>query len=393
MIPVFLDSCTVFVRKPAQTVLEELSIKEAASHDWTDDLDHEGLSQAIDQSIRYYKRLPSTKVFNYGGLIYTPEEMVSSLELFLRISGSFHGDNLKYQLIEKFHFFESKNTRGEAFFTGYYVPLLEGSLIPTENLDTPVYEKPGDLISVDMGQFNEKWKNERIVGRLDENRLIPYFSREEIMYKKSLKTLPAPIAYVNEIELFFLQIQGSGLISLPEGGQRHVSYAGQNGHPYVSIGSLLKDRLPDNEVSLQTIKEYLYEHPDEVPQILSYNPSYVFFREIEGGPLGYLEVPLTTYRSIAMDKRIIPGGTLAFIETEIPAFKEGENIGNKTVRRFVLVQDTGGAIRGHGRVDIFFGHGKDAEMIAGNLKHKGRSFIISIKEGLSSSLRVKSSCK
>ncbi len=191
-----------------------------------------------------------------------------------------------------------------------------------------------------------------------------------------MKDRAKPIAYVNEIELFFLQIQGSGLIKLPDGRVKRVNYAQKNGHPYRSIGKILKDKIPSDEISLQSIKKYLYANPDKVREILSYNQSYVFFREVEEGPLGYIEVPLTPNRSIAMDKRIIPRGGLAFIETQLPILIKGRIIGWKPVKRFVLVQDTGGAIRDHGRVDIFLGHGEDASLTAGHLKQKGRVFLL-----------------
>jgi membrane-bound lytic murein transglycosylase A len=343
---------------------------------WTDDLNYEGLEQAVEQSIRYYRRLPSTYNFHYGGLVYSPEEMVSSLDLFMDIVKNPQGNKRVRELREKFLFFESRNSDREAFFTGYYEPVLEGSLKPTEEFPEPLYETPDDLIKVDLGQFANKWKNERIVGRLEGQMLVPYDSREEIAYNQSLKDRARTIAYVNEIELFFLQIQGSGLIRLPDGNLKRVNYAQKNGHPYRSIGKILKDSIPPDEMSLQSIKAYLYANPDEVRDILSYNQSYIFFREVDEGPLGNIEVPLTPNRSVAMDKKVIPRGGLAFIETELPVLESGMITGWKTVKRFVLVQDTGGAIRNHGRVDVFFGHGKEAGMTAGHMKQKGRVFLI-----------------
>jgi membrane-bound lytic murein transglycosylase A len=133
-------------------------------------------------------------------------------------------------------------------------------------------------------------------------------------------------------------------------------------------------------MSLQAIKTYLYSHPDEVRDILNYNPSYTFFREVAEGPLGDIEVPLTPGRSIAMDRQVSPRGGLAFIETEVPVFLEGHISGWRPVQRFVLVQDTGGAIRDHGRADIFFGHDSDAELKAGHLKQEGRLFLIVAKK-------------
>lgn len=376
----FLNSCTLFVKPPAGPALEELSAGKVSSYEWDDDLGLEGIGRALEQSMIYYGRLPSTYRFNYNGQEYTPSEMAASLELFSDTIIHSDGKELARLLEERFLFFESINSDGEAFFTGYYEPVLKGSPVPTEEFSEPLYAVPDDLIVVDLGDFSDDWSNERIVGRVDGKRLIPYDSRKAIVDGNSLEGRAAPIAYVDGIELFFLQIQGSGLISFPDGRVKRVNYAQKNGHPYRSVGSLLKERIPPEEMSLQSIKEYLYEHPDEVPGILNYNESYTFFREVEDGPLGNINVPLTPGRSIAMDRESVPRGGLAFIVTEYPVFDNGEITGWRPVRRFVLVQDTGGAITGHGRVDIFTGRGEAAEMIAGHLKQKGRVFLIVAKK-------------
>jgi len=371
-----ITNCALFVKPSAEPQLKEMTFREVRSHDWLDDLNFEGLEQAVAQSVKYYRKLPVSKAFNYGELRYTPEEMAASLDLFLATLKDYQGEDRVQKLRSKFIFLESKNSEGGAFFTGYYEPLLEGSLVPAEEFPAPLYQKPDDLIDVNLGQFSERWKNEQIVGRLKGKRLVPYDSRHEIVYDNSLRDRAKPIAYVTEIELFFLQIQGSGLIKLPGGEVMRVNYAGSNGHPYRAVGTVLKDKIPPDRMSLQAIKEYLYTHPDEVKTILSYNQSYTFFRETGEGPLGNIEVPLTPDRSIAMDRKVVPGGGLAYIETELPVFDNGQISGWKPARRFVLVQDTGGAIRDHGRVDLFFGNGEKAELLAGHLKQKGRVFII-----------------
>lgn len=371
-----ISNCTLAVKPPAGPQLKELTFLEARSHDWQDDLDFEGIEQAVAQSIKYYRKLPPGKEFYYGDATYSPKEMAASMGLFLEILKNYQGKDRSQQLRSKFILFESINAEGGAFFTGYYEPLLEGSLVPSEEFPAPLYQKPDDQIEVNLGQFSERWKNEQIVGRLKGKRLVPYDSRDEIVNDNSLRERAKPIAYVKEIELFFLQIQGSGLIKLPDSKVMRVNYAGTNGHPYRAIGTLLKDKIPPDRMSLQAIKEYLYTHPDEVKSILSYNQSYTFFRETGEGPLGNIEVPLTPDRSIAMDRKVVPGGGLAYIETELPVIDNGQITGWKSVRRFVLVQDTGGAIRDHGRVDIFFGNGEKAELSAGHMKQKGRVFII-----------------
>lgn len=366
----------LFIRPPFEPELDKLSYAQVYLHDWKDDMDYENLKEAAEQSISYYRKLSPGKIFQYGEFSYSPEEMAASMELFMEIiKNPQDGERIK-QIKEKFHFFESKNSEGEAFFTGYYEPVLEGSLMPEGKLSEPLFETPHDLIKVDLGQFSGELKNEWIVGRLKGDQLIPYDSRDEIVYEGSLQYRANPIAYVDEIELFFLQIQGSGLIRFPDGSLKRVNYAQKNGHPYLSIGQVLKEEIPDEEMSLQSIKAYLYANPDRVREIFSYNQSYTFFREVEEGPLGNIEVPLTPDRSIAMDSRVIPKGGLGFIETVLPVIKDGKVIEWEPVKRFVLIQDTGGAIREHGRVDLFLGHGERAGLTAGHLKHAGRSFLI-----------------
>ena len=340
----FLYSCKLLVKPSTGPALEKLSALKVSSYEWTDDLGLEGLERAIEQSLVYYGRLPSTYKFNYDGQTYSPSEMAASLEIFRDIVTGTRGKELARLLGERFQFFESINSDGEAFFTGYYEPVLEGSSVPTKEFPEPLYAMPGDLIDVDLGMFSDKWRGAKIVGRVAGKRLIPYDSREEIVDRNSLQGRAVPIAYVDGIELFFLQIQGSGLISFPDNRVKRVNFAQKNGHPYRAVGRLLKEQIPQEEMSLQSIKAYLHEHPDEVRGILNYNQSYTFFREVEDGPLGNIDVPLTPDRSIAMDSRLVPRGGLTFIETEFPIFDNGEITGWRSVRRFVLVQDTGSAI-------------------------------------------------
>ena len=372
--------CSIFIKPQPEPGLESLSFQQVSLHDWTDDLEFRDIDRAVAQSIRYFEKLSPDESFQYGELNYSPAEMIDSLHLFMKIIESTEGKERLNQLKEKFLFFESKNSEGEAFFTGYYEPLLEGSLVPSGEFTEPLYETPDDLIEVDLGEFSKQWKHEKIVGRLKGNTLMPYDSRDDIVYEKSLDGRAKPIAYVKEIELFFLQIQGSGLIRLQDGSLMRVNYAQKNGHPYRAIGKILSDKIPEEEMSLQSIKDYLYAHPEEVKDILNYNQSYVFFRKVEEGPLGNIEVPLTPLRSIAMDKRGIPKGGLTFIQTELPVLEGDRITGWKSIRLFSLVQDTGGAIREHGRADIYLGHGEEAALIAGHLKQRGRIFLVVAKK-------------
>ena len=364
----------------------------------SDDLGFRDLPAAVNQSVRYYRRVRPEKVFRYGELEYTAREMEASARLFLDIVENLEGEERRRSMREKFHFFESRNDSGAAFFTGYYEPLLQGSLEWSEKYRAPLYAVPADLLTIDLspwietGLLPEDLENKKLRGRASGRGVVPYDDREQIYYGESLEKRAEVLAWVTDhVELAFLQIQGSGVIRLEDGSSLRVNYADQNGHPYRAIGRLLLDSIPREEMSLQRIRGYLRSHPDEIREILNYNPSYTFFRLVEEGPLGNIEVPLTPGRSVAMDHRLVPRGGLVYFETSyppgsLPGIAEAVPFG-----RFGVVQDTGGAIRGHGRVDVFWGSGREAEMIAGPMKEEGRVFLLAArKEYLTESLAAPS---
>lgn len=371
----FFSSCNlIFPPKPA---IEFIPPEEAEEYFLDDDLNYKDMEQAINQSLRYYKRLPDTAIFDFGDMQYSVREMENSHKLFLEIIKTYTGKERTEKISRMFHLFESKNEKGQAFFTGYYEPLLDGNVEYSENFPIPLYEKPADMLKAYLEDFKENLKNEWIIGKVKGDRFIPYDDRDEIVYQNSLNQRAQPLVYVkNHIELFFLQIQGSGIIRLRDGQLKRYNYAAQNGHSYRAIGKLLKDEIPPEEMSLQSIKTYLYNNPQKIRETLNYNPSYTFFREVDEGPLGYINVPLTPKRSIAMDWRLIPKGCLGFISTTSPVMENDQVVGWSPIKRFVLVQDTGGAIRGHGRADIFWGFGDEAELKAGHMKQEGKIFIL-----------------
>ena len=348
-----------------------------------DDADFAGLAEALRQSIRYYRRLPESATFTYGDLVYSPSEMEASAALFLKIVEELAGAARDAAIREKFLFFESRNERGAAFFTGYFEPVLPGSQVRSERFRAPLYAVPADLVVLDLAPYADlglvpaEVRGNSLRGKLQGRKLVPYDDRDRISFGNTLAGRAEPIAWVaDEVELFFLQIQGSGLISLEDGSLLRVNYADQNGHPYRAIGKLLRDRIPPDQMSLQALKAYLREHPEKVREVLVYNPSYTFFRRVEEGPLGNIQVPLTPGRSLAMDAHLAPKGGIAWIETTLPAAATPGSPTPVPVRRFGVVQDTGGAITGHGRIDIFWGTGDTAEKIAGPFKQEGRVFLL-----------------
>lgn len=265
-------------------------------------------------------------------------------------------------------------TAVEGMVTGYYEPLLQGSRTPSRRFAYPVHGVPDNMLTIELGDLFPELKGKRVRGRVDGNRVLPYWSRGEILGQG--ERLPARVlAWVDDpIELFFLQIQGSGRIRLPDGTTMRVNYADQNGHPYRSIGRLLVERgdLKLEEASMQGIQAWARANPARLDELLNSNPSYVFFREMpasDDGPIGALGVPLTAERSIAIDPRSIPLGVPVFLATTRPNSTQALN-------RLVMAQDTGGAIRGAVRVDFFWGFGHEAGALAGRMKQNGRVWVL-----------------
>ena len=258
--------------------------------------------------------------------------------------------------------------------TGYYEPLLHGSKVATKRFKYPIYAAPNDLVTVDLSDIYADLKFRRLRGRIVDNKLVPYFERAEIESPAApLKGLE--IVYVDDqIELFFLQIQGSGQVLLPDGKRLRVGYADQNGHPFRSLGGLLirRGEIKAERASMQGIKEWARKHPGRVQKYMNANPSYIFFKEMPNelsGPIGTLGVPLTAERSIAVDQRVIPLGVPVYLATTYPGTKQELN-------RLMVAQDTGGAINGGVRADFYWGFGDDAGAEAGKMKQVGRMWVL-----------------
>ncbi len=352
-----------------------------------DDLDRESLVRALRKSLEYYARLPERTAYRMGDQRFTARDMKESLQAFLDIAES--GDSpaaIERRVREAFDVYRASGgaPSGKVLFTGYYEPVLKGSLEKTDLFRYPIYRKPDDSVVVQLGKFREKYRNERLVGRLENGELVPYFSREEIDGAGALENRGLEIAwFADPIDIFFLHIQGSGMVCLPDGACFQVSYAQSNGRAYRSIGRLLIDsgKATRENLSMQGIKQYLREHPEEAREILNYNESYVFFRTVEEGPVGSIGVALTGGRSIATDQTIFPRGALAFIKTRKPVIgPDGDIRSWVPFSRFVLNQDTGGAITGPGRVDLFCGRGREAEITAGHLKEDGELYFLILKK-------------
>ncbi len=283
-------------------------------------------------------------------------------------------------------FFESRflpwrltNTDGttNGLVTGYYEPLLRGSRTRSKPYLQPVLGVPPDLLTIDLGSVLPDLKGMRLRGRLQGNKVVPYFSRAEITAQEK-DTPDRVLLYVDDaVELFFLQVQGSGRVRLPDGSVVRLAYADQNGHPYQSIGKVLVERgeMTLEQASMASIKQWARANPSRLSELLNANPSYVFFREQPArghdgeGPSGALGVPLTPERSIAVDPRHVPLGAPVFLSTSQPDSAT-------PLRRLVLAQDTGGAIRGAVRADLFWGFGTQAGNQAGRMKQQGEMWVL-----------------
>ena len=266
--------------------------------------------------------------------------------------------------------------------TGYYEPLLFGSRTPSARYRFPLYAVPDDMLTIDLGSVYPELKKYRLRGRLNGNRVVPYYSRAEIEAGKAPLQNKIVCWVDDAVDLFFLQIQGSGRVQLDNGEMVRVGYADQNGYPYASIGKKLVDQgeLPLAQASMQGIKQWGLRNPEKLPALLDSNASYVFFRELPpspNGPPGALGVPLTGGRSLAVDPRAIPLGSPVYLATTWPNSAQALN-------RLMLAQDTGGAIKGAIRADFFWGFGEEAAQHAGSMRQAGRMWVL-LPKGTASS--------
>jgi membrane-bound lytic murein transglycosylase A len=257
---------------------------------------------------------------------------------------------------------------GRAFATGYFEPEILGSRQRARGYDVPVYAKPNDLIEVDLGLFSNDLKGKRIRGRVEGSGFVPYFDRTQIE-EGALQGRGLEIGWAADpIEFFFLQVQGSGRLRLPDGSVMRIGYAGQNGRDYTGVGKLMKDRglLGPGQASMQGIVAWLRAHPAEGRAIMRENKSFVFFRELTGaGPLGALGVPVTGQGSVAADPKFVPLGAPVFLSMD-----------RTDATGLWVAQDTGGAIKGANRFDTFWGAGDEARAIAGGMSARGTAFVL-----------------
>lgn len=395
LIFLFLASCA---RAPLTDPAKAFRLAEGAPH-LRDSYDISSLAVALERTlvaIQAGVNIPAQYVF--GERIVGREEYRRALEALRPEMESF----------ERFHAFVSENFEfyevygndegwGQVFATGYYDPVIQGSLKKTSTHSRPIYKSPPDLVSVDLTAYAElvpqlkdhlrtEQKSKRPIWRgrylADTKTIVPYYPRAEV--EAGLSGMNLELAWMDPIDAFFLEIQGSGLIEFGRGKSIRVGYASQNGYPYVPIGKFLTHMIPIEEMSMQRIRQALNTmSPEQRDQVLFLNPSYVFFQELKGLSLTFSGAEVTPMRTIATDQFFFPKGTLNFLEIELPMFSNEESQapdGWELKPRWVFDQDTGGAIRGGGRLDLYMGQGPQPERMAGVMKRTGRMWVVAPKQ-------------
>jgi membrane-bound lytic murein transglycosylase A len=339
-------------------IVSEFSAEAQGVGSWTE------LAPAVARSLEYVSAQPAGEVaVESKGLRLTWGQLERSLlELQLVLPRL---DSRPSLLAERFAWFELGR---DVLTTGYYAPLLKVDHEPSGRYRYPLYGLPEDLEALDLGEFHERWEGQKLLYRTENGRPVPYFDRGEIDFEGALQGRDLEVAWAeNLVDVFFLHIQGSGLLEYPGGETRYILYAGKNGRAYASLGREMIERglLERHEVSMQSIRKYLDEHPEEMRDLLSTNPSYVFFKLGDDGPYGAMGRLLTPRVSVATDPNLLPLGSLLLLRTKLPPDEPGGS--GVKMAGLVLAQDTGGVIKG-ARLDFFCGSGDRAEHLAGHLK-------------------------
>lgn len=346
----------------------------------------ESLRRALNESLVWLASQPAEREFIFGPRRVSAAEQREALaEVVEWLGEDLSPAELAARMGARFDVFESVGgAMGDVLVTGYYEPRIEASLTPDPDYPIPIYGLPDDRVEIALGDFSDKLKGEKIVARREGEALVPYHDRAAIR-AGALARRKLEIGWArDEVDLFFLEVQGSGTLALPDGGERRIGYAANNGRVYKSVGKLLIDDglVAKERMSMQAIRSYLAAHPGDLRRVLDYNPSFVFFRFLVGGAEGSLGRPVTAGRSIATDRKIFPHGALCFLDTTLPEARADGGIGRGgAIGRFVLNQDTGGAIRGPDRADLYFGPGRAAAAMAGRMRQRGRLYFLAPKGG------------
>lgn len=356
----------------AEGLSAHLSTKLQGLQSWTE------LRPGLEDSLKYILRRPQDAVcVNRPGLTLTWKELGDSVAELMAMLPEFDRD--PRLVAERFQWLK---VAPRTLLTGYYEPWLEASLERQGGYHYPLYGKPDDLEMMSLSKFHPRWKGQTLVYRMEDGKAVPYFDREAIDSEDALKGQGHEIAWAKDpVDVFFLQIQGSGRLVLPDGSVKHILYGGKNGRQYVSLGKLLINRghVPKEEMSMQRIRQFLAANPYTAQELMNENPSYVFFKLSDEGPFGSIGSILTPRVSVAVDRTMIPLGSVVALKTALENYDTGET---QQFMSLVLAQDTGGAIKGT-RMDLFCGSGEEAEYLAGHLQAESEVFMLVSKRIMS----------
>lgn len=331
----------------------------------------QALRPGLEDSLGYILKRPKDAVcVNRPGLTLTWGQLGSSVAELIALLPQLDSD--PRLMAERFQWLK---ITPRTLLTGYYEPWLKASMTQGGGYQYPLYGVPEDLKTINLGKFHHRWQGQSLVYQMGEDGIEPYYDREAIDGEGALAGKGEEVAWAKDpVDVFFLQIQGSGRLELPDGSVKHILYGGKNGHKYVSLGRLLIDRghVPREEMSMQRIREFLAANPYTAQQLMFENPSYVFFRLSDDGPYGSISSILTPRVSVAVDRTMIPLGSVLALKTELMDYEKGES---ESFMSLVLAQDTGGAIKGT-RMDLFCGSGEEAEQLAGHLQEDSEVFML-----------------
>jgi membrane-bound lytic murein transglycosylase A len=351
------------------------------------------LRKAAELNLKYARKLgPSALSYDFAGRKVGKAELEASSAEFLELlDRAKTPEELDALVRKKFDVYRlaGRDSTGTVVFSSYYEPTLEASPVRTEQYRYPIYARPPDMIGVDLERFNEKFKGEKLTGRLEGGSLVPYLDRDAIDFRGALDGKGLELAwFTNRADIMDLHIEGSGRLQYPDGKQVKALFAATNSLKFkgwltalVESGALSREGL-----SHEKGREYIKNNPEKEREIMTANRRYTFFRlkditDPEEGPDGTYGLPLVGWRSVAVDNNLVPMGTLAFMRATVPdVTDDGEMKGKKEDARFVFCQDTGGAIKGPGRIDFFSGNGKKARAFAFKLWDTGTLHLLVLKE-------------
>lgn len=372
-------------------------VSSASSPSLTDDADLSDLRRSAEASASYFSGLSSDQRFSLAGDTYTARDMAESMESFVQLlDQKLPPAVFAQRLKDDYNLYQSAGSDGQGLvtFSSYYEPTISARLQPDKKYRYPIYGRPDDLIDVDLGLFNSAYQGARISGRRQGRALVPYYTREDIDSNGVLTQRGLEIAWAKDpLDIFFLQVEGSGWLDLGKGRMVRIRYEGDNGRKFKSVGLYLisSGRVPARGFGHKQLVRYMKKHPEIRQEILNVDERYIFFRidtsTTSAYAFGNISEPLTPGRSIATDPKVFPRGMLAWISVEASPNRSAGASGQAVksskrrrsdvpMQRFVLNQDEGGAIQGPGRVDFFMGHGKKAEHFATHFWNPGQLYFL-----------------